>query len=72
MNQPRSISVRFVCCLCFARAFSFQDHTKIAICYFFFSCFVFLFVFFNGRHILFPLINTWNYAIENVFPASIA
>ena len=44
-NESTSLCfVRFVCCLCFARAFSFQDHTKIAVCYFFFSCFVFLFV----------------------------
>ena len=45
MNQPRSVLFdSFVVCVLLAR--SFQDHTKIAICYFFFSCFVFLFVFF--------------------------
>ena len=30
----------FVCCFCFVRAFSFQGHTKIAICHF--DSFVFL------------------------------
>ena len=61
----------FVVCVLLAR-FHFKIIRKSLYVTFSLVVLFFCLFFFNGRHILFPLINTWNYAIENVFPASIA